>query len=191
MKKSIILVLIAVLSISFASTGSAAPKLIKKAKDKITGNDDKKKKSNKTASVVLVKGLHITWCGNEVKDNGSVTIPGLEGVTLPVKDGKFDLAVPANPVFGDEFGLRQQSDMAELDFEGATVYLFSLISFANSNTKKSREETASGRGGIGFRILYSDKDVNGTIDGKPASLKKGWNIIGDRKNLEASLMCAG
>jgi len=192
MKKSIILILVAVLSISFASTGSTAPKFIKKAKEKITGKDHKKKKAAPVAKdVVLAKGLHITWCGKEVKDNGSITIPGLDGVTLPVKNGKFDLTVPGNPVFGDEWGLSQQSDMAALSFESAKVYLFCLINFENSNTSESEEGKARGRGAIGFRIIYSDKDVNGTIDGEPASLKKGWNIIGDKTNLEASLMCAG
>ncbi len=186
MKKSTILVLIAIVSISFASTGSAVPKFIKNAKDKITGKE--KKKSKKNATVVLVKGLQLTWCGKEVKDNGSVTIPGLKGVALPVKGGRFDLAVPVNPVFGDEFGLSQQSQMAELSFGNAKVYLFSIISFANSSTS---EVKADGRGGIAFRIIYSDKNVRGTIDGKAASLKKGWNIIGDKKNREASLMCAG
>ncbi len=191
MKKGFILVLIAVLSISFASTGSTAPKFLKKAKDKITGKEHKKKGSKKTASVVLAKGLHITWCGKEVKDNGSVTIPGLEGVTLPVKNGKFDLTVPANPVFGDEWGLNQQSDFSEFDFGSAKVNSFRIIYFSNSNTSKDREETANGRGAIPFSIYYSDKDAKGTIDGEPASLKKGWNIIGDKKNLEASLMCVG
>lgn len=191
MKKSFILVLLAVLSISFASTGSTAPKFIKKAKDKITGEDDKKKDSSKSAPVVLAKGLQITWCGQEVKDNGTVTILGLKGVALPVKKGKFDLTLPANPVFGDEYGLMQQSQMAELSFGNAKVHLFVLISFANSNTSKSREETASGRGGMPFRIVYSDKDVKGTIDGEPVTLKKGWNVIGDKSKLEASLMCAG
>ncbi len=180
MKKSFILVLLAVLSISFASTGFAAAK---KAAAKTP--------AKKSAPVVLAKGLQITWCGQAVKDNGSVTIPGLKGVSLPVKKGKFDLTVPSAPVFGDEEGLMQQSQMAELNFKGAKVYMFVLISFANSNTSKSREETASGRGGIPFRIVYSDKDVKGTIDGESVSLKKGWNVIGDKKNPEASLMCAG
>ncbi|HOP31107.1 MAG TPA: hypothetical protein PKZ64_16150 [Spirochaetota bacterium] len=194
MKKSIVFILIAVLAVSFSSTGSTAPKFIKKAKEKITGKDHKKKKAAPvpvSKNTVLVKGLHLTWCGREVTDDGLISIPGLDGVTLPVKNGKFDLTVPGNPVFGDEWGLSQQSDMAALSFESAKVYLFCLINFENSNTSESEEGKARGRGAIGFRIIYSDKDVNGTIDGEPASLKKGWNIIGDKTNLEASLMCAG
>ncbi|GEM_PF-1931642 len=195
MKKSIIFIMITVLAVSFASTGSTAPKFLKKAKDKITGKDDKKKKENKAAPVakdtVLVKGLHITWCGSEVEDDGSVTIPGLKGVTLPVKKGKFDLTLPSTPVFGDEEGLNQQSGFSELDFGSAKVYQFLIMYFENSNTTKSREETARGRGGLPFSIYYSDSDVKGTIDGTPVELKKGWNIVGDKTNLEASLMCAG
>jgi hypothetical protein len=197
MKKSIIFVLIAVLAVSFSSPGSSAPKFLKKAKDKITGKDDKKKKENKAApvplskDVVLVKGLQISWCGNEVEDDGSVTIPGLKDVTLPVKKGKFDLTLPSTPVFGDEEGLNQQSGFSELDFGSAKVYQFRIMYFENSNTTKSREETAGGRGGLPFSIYYSDSDVKGTIDGTPVELKKGWNIVGDKTVLEASLMCAG
>jgi hypothetical protein len=57
MKKSIIFVLIAVLAVSFSSPGSSAPKFLKKAKDKITGKDDKKKKENKAAPVPLSKDV--------------------------------------------------------------------------------------------------------------------------------------
>lgn len=174
MKKSFILVLLAVLSVSFSSTGFAA-----------------KKAAKKSAPVVLAKGLQITWCGNEVKDNGSVTIPGLKGVTLPVKKGKFDLTLPANPVFGDEEGLMQQSGFSEFDFGTVKVYQIRIIYFKNSNTKKSREETANGRGSIPLNLFYSEKDVKGTIDGEPAEFKKGWNIIGDKTKREATLMCAG
>lgn len=135
--------------------------------------------------------MQISWCGNEVADDGSITIPGLEGVTLRVKGGKFDLVVPANPVFGDEWGLNQQSGFSELDFGSAKVNSFRIIYFSNSNTSKSREETADGRGGLPFSIYYSDSDIKGTIDGQPVELKKGWNIIGDKTQLEVSLMCAG
>ena len=197
MKKSLIFVLITVIAVSFTSTGSTAPKFLKKAKDKIAGKDNKKKKENKAAPVpvakdtVLVKGLKISWCGNEVTDDGSITIPGLQGVTLPVKGGKFDLVVAVNPAFGDEWGLNQQSGFSELDFGSAKVNSFRIIYFSNSNTSKSREETADGRGGLPFSIYYSDSDVKGTIDGEPVELKKGWNIIGDKTQLEVSLMCAG
>jgi len=187
MKNRIIFVLIAVLSVSFASTGSTAPKFLKKAKEKITGKEEKKK-APVSKNVVLAKGLQISWCGNDVKDNGSVTIPGLKDLTLPVKNGKFDLTVPANPVFGDEY---QQSGFAEMDFGSAKVYQFVIIYFENSNTNGSREETANGRGGLGFNIYYSDKDVKGTINGEPVTLKKGWNIVGDKNELNASLMCTG
>ena len=179
MKKRIIFVLLAVLSVSFASTGFAAKKAAPKADTK------------KSAPVVLAKGLHISWCGNEVKDNGSVTIPGLKDVTIPVKKGKFDLTVPSNPVFDEEEVSRLQSGFEELAFGSVKVYSFRIIYFNNSNTTKSREETANGRGGISLKVYYSEKDVKGTVDGKPVSLKKGWNIIGDKTKLEASLMCAG
>jgi hypothetical protein len=78
-----------------------------------------------------------------------------------------------------------------MDFGTAKVYHFRIIYFSNSNTSKSREETANGRGGLGFQIYYSDRDVKGTIDGNPVTLKKGWNIVGDKNNLETSLMCTG
>lgn len=198
MKKRLIFILIAVLAVSFTSAGYAG---IKKDLKKAMSNDSKKKdKKNKkdekkpapvAANVVLAKGLQISWCGRDVKDNGSVTIPGLQGVSLPVKNGKFDLTVPANPVFGDEWGLNQQSGAVEMSFGTAKVYQFCIIYFENSNTDGSREETAGGRGGLDFRIYYSDKDVTGTIDGEPVTLKKGWNIVGDKKAVTASLMCTG
>jgi hypothetical protein len=201
MKKRIIFILIAVLAVSFTTTSYAG---IKKDLKKVMKNDSKKKdKKDKKAladekktapvsgNVVLAKGLQISWCGRGVKDNGSVTIPGLQDLTLPVKNGKFDLTLPANPVFGDEWGLNQQSGFAELDFGSAKVNQFVIIYFENSNTDGSREETANGRGGLGFNIYYSDQDVKGTIDGKPATLKKGWNIVGDKNELNASLMCTG
>jgi len=198
MKKRIIFILIAVLAVSFTSTSYAG---IKKDLKKAVTNDSKKKdKKNQKAladekktvpvsgNVVLAKGLQISWCGRDVKDNGSVTISGLQGLTLPVKNGKFDLTLPANPVFGDEY---QQSGFAELDFGSAKVYQFVIIYFENSNTNGSREETANGRGGLGFNIYYSDKDVKGTVNGEPVTLKKGWNIVGDKNELNASLMCTG
>ncbi len=180
MKKSIILVLIAVFAVSFASTGFAAKKTA--VKPAVT---------KKSAPVVLAKGLQISWCGRAVKDNGSVTFPGLKGVTLPVKKGKFDLVVPSIPVFGDEDGLRTQSSVRELDFGTAKVYQFLIINFENSNAKKSREDKAEGGGGLTFSIYYSDSDVKGTINGEPAVLKKGWNVVGDKKNLKAEIGCRG
>lgn len=201
MKKRIMFILIAALAVSFSSVSYAG---IKKDLKKAVTNDSKKKdKKDKKSladekktvpaagNVVLAKGLQISWCGNDVKDNGSVTIPGLQGITLPVKNGKFDLTLPVNPVFGDEWGLNQQSGFAELDFGTAKVNQFVIIYFENSKTDGSREETANGRGGLGFKIYYSDKDVTGTIDGEPVTLKKGWNIVGDKNELNASLMCTG
>jgi hypothetical protein len=204
MKKRIIFILIAVLAVSFTSSSYAGLKKIKKnVKDAVTNDSKKKDKKDKKAladekkiapvsgNVVLAKGLQISWCGRDVKDNGSVTIPGLQDLTLPVKNGKFDLTLPASPVFGDEWGLNQQSGFAELDFGDAKVNQFVIIYFENSNTNGSREETAGGRGGLDFRIFYSDKDVTGTINGEAVTLKKGWNIVGDKKAVTASLMCTG
>jgi hypothetical protein len=176
MKKRLILVLISILAVSFSSTGFAAKKAAP---------------AKKSAPIVLAKGLQISWCGRAVKDNGSVTFPGLKGVTLPVKKGKFDLIVPSIPVFGDEDGLRTQSSVRELDFGTAKVYQFLIINFENSNAKKSREDKAEGGGGLAFSIYYSDSDVKGTIDGEPATLKKGWNIIEKKKDLKAEIGCRG
>ena len=181
MKKRIIFVLIAVMAVSFASTGFAAAKKAA-AKPAVT---------KKSVPVVLVRGLQISWCGKAVKDNGSVTFPGLKGVTLPVKNGRFDLIVPSNPVFGDEDGLKQQSGISELDFGTAKVNQFLIINFENSNTKKSREEKAEGGGGLAFSIYYSDSDVKGKINGEPAALKKGWNIVEKKKNLNVAIGCRG
>jgi hypothetical protein len=188
MKKRIIFVLLAVLAVSFSSNSYAGFKKIKNdVKDAVKKDDNKGDSKN----VVLAKGLQISWCGRDVKDNGSVTIPGLKDLNLPVKNGKFDLTVPAKPVFGDEWGLNQQTGFAELDFGTAKVYQFVIIYFSNSNTAGSREEKADGRGGLPYNIYYSDKDVKGKIDGKPVTLKKGWNIVGDKTELKASLMCTG
>ncbi len=180
MKKRIIFALIALLAVSVTSTGFAA----KKAAAKLAV-------TKKSAPVVLAKGLQISWCGRAIKDNGSVTFSGLKGVTLPVKKGKFDLVVPSTPVFGDEDSLRRQLNTRELDFGTAKVYPFVIINFENSNTKKSREETANGMGGISLNVYYSDSDVKGTINGESAELKKGWNVIGDKKNLKVEISCPG
>jgi len=79
----------------------------------------------------------------------------------------------------------------ELDFGTAKVYQFLIINFENSNAKKSREDKAEGGGGLTFSIYYSDSDVKGTINGEPAVLKKGWNVVGDKKNLKAEIGCRG
>lgn len=199
MKKRIIFVLITILTVSFSSTSYAGWKSLKhKAKDAVTKKEkaapvvaNEKKAAPVSKDIVLAKGLQISWCGNVVKDNGSITIPGLKDLTIPVKNGKFDLTVPVSPVFGDEWGLNQQSGFSELDFGTVKVYSFRIIYFSNGNSSKSREEKADGRGGLGFSIYYSEKDVKGSIDGKPAEFKKGWNIVGDKKDSEVSLMCAG
>ena len=78
-----------------------------------------------------------------------------------------------------------------MDFGTAKVYPFCIINLESSNTKKSREETASGMGSIAFKIYYSDSDVKGTINGEPAALKKGWNVVGNKKDLKVSVSCPG
>lgn len=189
MKKRIIYLMIAVLAVSFSSTGFAAPKFIKKAKEKVTGKKENKKAPAPVvvaATVVLVKGLQISLCGENVT-NGSVTIQALSNADIPVKNGKFDLILPNAPVFGDEWELGQQSGNVEMDFGTAKVQPFQTIFFSSSNPN----ETAGGRGYLPFQIFYSDSDVKGTVDGTPVELKKGWNIVGDKTELEVRLMCAG
>jgi len=197
MKRRIIFVMIAVLAVSFASTGSTAPKFLKKAKEKVTGKKEKKaapvvvneKKAEPVAkNVVLITGLQIEWCGEVVKDNGSVTMQGLKNADIPVKNGKFDLTLPNAPVFDEEWESGQQSRNADMDFGTAKVLSFQVLFFNNSN---KNEKAPGGRGFLPFDVFYSDSDVKGTIRGEPVTLKKGWNIIGDKTELTVGLMCAG
>jgi len=189
MKKRIIFVLIAVLAVSFASTGFAAKK--KAAKAAVTKKD---------GPVVLIKGLQLSMCKKIVKDGGTVYIPGLNDVTIPVKNGKFDLIVPSNPVFGDEEGLQMQSryQRATMAFGTAKVYLIRMVDF--QNIKGGRyADGVEGSAFFPFKILYSDSDVKGTITEKnlndddhttvDVTLKKGWNILGDKKDLKVIITC--
>jgi hypothetical protein len=139
-------------------------------------------------TVVLAKGIKISWCGNIVTDNGSITIPSLTEVPT-VKKGKFDLVLPANPVFGtDEWELSQQMDGVEFDFAGAKVYPIRVMFLQND---VRGDDHPKGRCYLSFKLYYSDKDVKGTINGEPVTLKKGWNVIGDTKDAEVTLMCVG
>jgi len=147
-----------------------------------------KKDDKKSANVVLLKGLQISKCGEDVKDNGSITIQGLSNDDIPVKNGKFDLILPDAPVFGDEWELGQQSGSGNMDFGSAKIQSFEVLFFNNSNTN---EDAPGGRGFLPFIIYYSDSDVKGTVNGESVTLKKGWNIVGDKTELTVGLMCAG
>jgi hypothetical protein len=195
--RKIIFVLIAALVVSVSLTGPVESQSQKKAKEKITKKTEKKKDS-KSKSAVLAKGLQINWCGKNVKDNGSIKIQALtNSIKIPVKGGKFDLIVPANPQFGDESELSNAKDAETiLDFGSAKVYVLNVFYFDNTSPLPKGEyeyerRRAEGRGFLGFDIYYSDSDVKGTVNGDPLTLKKGWNIIGDKKNLKATLMCTG
>ncbi len=194
MKKRIIFVLIAVLAVTFSLPGSAAPKFLKKVKDKIVKKDEKKA-APVSANVVLLKGLQLTKCGRDVIDNGSISIPSLNNVKITVVKGKFDLSLPTNPVFStDEWELGQQAEEDKPDFGTAKVYPIRIMFFENS--RGNDEAIPSGRSYLGVKVFYSDKDVEGTIPGQygdpvNVKLKKGWNIIGDKTELEVSMMCAG
>jgi len=203
MKKSIIFVIIAVLAVSFSSTGSTAPKFLKKAKEKVTGKKEKKKVPAPVAvaaNVVLVNGLHLGWCGDDVKDNGSITFDALKnGVAIPVKNGKFNIVLPANPVFSTDERELYNALRAEVeyDFGSAKINILNAVNFGNTSPRPKNEDEygrdrrAEGRGNLGFDIYYSDRDVTGTIQGESVTLKKGWNIVGDKNDLTVLLMCAG
>jgi len=147
---------------------------------------NEKKAEPVSKDVVLVKGLQISLCGEDVKD-GSITIQALSKADMPVKNGKFDLILPNAPVFGDEWELGQQSEGVEMNFGTAKVQPFQTIFFSSSNPN----EKAGGRGYLPFAIYYSDSDVKGTVSGESVTLKKGWNVIGDKKNLKVEISCPG
>ncbi len=189
MKKKNIFVLLAVLTVSFASTGYAAKKTAVKAAA-----------TKKDGPVVLIKGLQLSMCKKIVKDGGTVNIPGLNDVTITVKSGKFDLVLPSNPVFGNEEGLKTQLDYrgASIDFGTAKVYLITKVDF--QNIKGGRfANGVEGSAFFQFKILYSDRDVKGKVTEKnlndddyttvDVTLKKGWNILGDKKDLKVILTC--
>ncbi len=189
MKKRLIFVMIAVLTVSFASTGFAAKK--KAAKAAVTKKD---------GPVVLIKGLQLSLCKKAVKDGGTIDIPGLNDVTIPVKNGKFDLVLPSNPVFGNEDGLQMQLDYrgTTMAFGKAKVYLITKVDFQNSKGGRYADGV-EGSAFFPFKILYSDSDVKGTITEKnfndddhttvDVTLKKGWNILGDKKDLKVIITC--
>jgi len=146
--------------------------------------------------VVLATGLHISWCGNDVTDNGSITFQALEnGVAIPVKNGKFNIVLPPNPVFSSEESelYNARRGEVEYDFGSAKIYILNAIDFGNTSPKPQyvMGRKAEGRGNLGFDLYYSDSDVTGTIQGESVTLKKGWNIVGDKTDLNVLLMCAG
>jgi hypothetical protein len=208
MRKGIIFVLIAVAAVSFSMQSFAAPKFLKEAKEKVTKKDNKKKDEKKKASasaaanVVLAKGVQVNGCSSEVTDDGTITIEALKnGITITVKNGKFDLVLPSNPVFGDE---RELYNAAEGDseprFGSVKVYRLNAVDFANANAglmteqeyyQKNHKRMDQGRGYLSFDIYYSESDVTGTIQGEPVTLKKGWNIVGDKTNLYVRSSCSG
>jgi hypothetical protein len=210
MNKRLIFVLLAVLTVSFSLPGSAAPKFLMKAKEKITGKDEKKKApAAVSANVVLVKGLQLKVCREDLNDPGFITVSGLKnitdgeydaahamknGVKIPVKNGKFDLMLPSNPVFGGEVESNEAVyDETRNDFGTAKVHYFQLVKFKNSRkpdkASHGRDVPAEGRVFLGFHLYYSEADVTGTINGEAVTLKKGWNIIGDKTDLSANMDC--
>ncbi len=168
-----------------------------------------KKDDKKSADVVLVKGLQLKVCREDLNDPGFITVPGLKNILdgeydaahamknsikIPVKNGKFDLTLPSNPVFGAEVESNEAVYEQKInDFGTAKVYYFQLLDFKNSRkpseASHGRDVPAEGRVFIGFYLYYSEADVTGTINGDAVTLKKGWNIIGDKTDLSASLDC--
>lgn len=197
--RKIIFVLIAALVVSVSITGTVESQSLKKAKEKITKKTEKKKApAAASGNVVLAKGLQLSWCGNNVTSKGSITMPGLTNVTLSVANGKFDLTLPANPVFSDdEWELSQHREYVELDFGSAKVYPIIVLYFNNTDLQKKSNNDfdergrANGRGFLSFQVYYSEIDVKGTVNGEPVELKKGWNIFGDKDAKGVLLMCAG
>lgn len=205
MKKLILMIFLAVLAVSFAFTGFAAPKkaAAKKAAAKKTVVQEK------SAPVVLVKGLQLKVCREDLTDPGFITVPGLKNikdgefdaahamknsVKITVKNGKFDLTLPSNPVFGGEVESNEAVyKQKEHDFGTTKVYYFQLLKFKNSRkpdkASHGRDVPAEGRVFLGFYLYYSEADVTGTIYSEAVTLKKGWNIIGEKTDLSASLDC--
>ena len=168
---------IAVGSISFGETKAKA------SKTNVQKNEPAKK-APASKPVVIAKGVQIQIC-SDLKDNGTITVPGMSGISIPVKKGKFDLSLPASPVLSADIGELQSSE--EMDFGDAKVYSIHL-NFQNS---KRGEGHPSGDVYTSFKLIYSDRDVNGTFQGESVALKKGWNVIGEKKNPTASGPCAG
>lgn len=144
-----------------------------------TAKTTSKKQVSKT--VVLVKGIQLQHCQQDIKDNGKISIMGIEGINIPVKKGKFDLALPTIPKITEE------RPVDNSDFGDAKVYSFNLM-FDNS---KKGDYKANGTTFLSFKILYSDRDVKGTMNEEPVTLKKGWNIIDNKTKPTASCICAG
>ena len=100
--------------------------------------------------------------------------------------------MPENPEFGDEWELDQHKENFEnFDFGAAKVHPFVVMFLKNESIDPDDDYRAKGRCYLGFYIYYSDRDIKGTVNDKPVTLKKGWNIIGDKNNLKVTLMCTG
>ena len=210
MKKQILMIFVAVLAVSFASTGFAASKkpVAKKAVEKKTV-EKKTVKAEKSVPVVLVKGLQLKVCREDLTDPGFITVPGLKNIKdgegddahpmknsikISVKNGKFDLTLPSNPVFAGKVGSEKAVYGEKInDFGTVKVYYFQLLNFKNSRkpdkASHGRDVPAEGRVFLGFYLYYSEADVTGTINEEAVTLKKGWNIIGDKTDLSANLDC--
>ena len=185
MKKSIVFVMAAAFAVSLGSFSFAQAQKAPAKPAAKTAPAPKK--------IVLLKGIQIDWCGKDVKANGTVDI--INGITAPVKNGKFDLIVPEvyaevkkKPVEGEEPAeeVRRNSDA---DFGDVKVLFLDRVMFNNS---KSGEGNARGTVYLSLQVLFAEKAVKGTLRGEPVSLKKGWNILGDKKKkMLATCPCVG
>ena len=203
MKKGIVFIMSAVLAVSLGSFGFAeaqkAPAKPAAAAAKTPAKPAAKPAAAKPApapkTIVLIKGIKIEHCGKAVKDNGSVEI--MSGIKSAVKKGKFDLVLPAVYVAPVKKQLAEgeedNSDPVErpngdVDFGDANIFYIGRVMFNNA---KHEEYSAGGTAYLSVMIFYADKDVKGTVNGKEVSLKKGWNVIGDKKIVTATCPCVG
>lgn len=194
MKKSTMFVMAAILAVTvgsfgFAETAKPAAASAKaaavKAPAKAAANTPAKP-APAPKTVLIVKGVQIEHCGRAIKDNGFVTILGMDEVKIQVKNGKFDLVLPTAPVLTELISM-QRSDNDEASFGDAKVYYIHL-DFSNSNQS---EGVANGRAMLSFKLIYAETSVKGTINGKPVLLKKGWNVVGNKSKPTAGCICAG
>ncbi len=157
------------------STEEASAVEEKKSEETSDKPAETKKDDKKQADVVLLKGVKLRVCGKDIKENGTFTMEDVW--TIQVKNGKFDIILPAVPDFG--------ADEKDREFHFTRGGMF-----RNSGAPG---EYVGGLGDLSVTLVYSEKDgiKNSDFTDKPVTFKKGWNIIGNKKNVTVEFQCRG
>ena len=135
--------MIAVLAVSFASTGSTAPKFLKNAKEKITGKDEKKKapavviNKEPAETATEVNPLLGPWNFEKRGDTGEITFTA-DKVVVSLGEGKDKFVMEMKYKFSKsplilEYKIKNKTYKLTMNYEFEEGYL--NCSFPNQNNK--------------------------------------------------------